>query len=84
MAVTVPTYSCPSDEALLDRDPAVVDVEVGAAHAARLDPDDRLVGRAQLGLGHVVDPHLSGALEGHRPHRAALYGYLAGTCQHEA
>ena len=39
------------DEAGLDLDSAVVDVEVRAADAGRLDPDDRLVGRGQLRLG---------------------------------
>ena len=39
------------DEAGLDLDPPVVDVEVRAADAARLDPDDGLVGRDSSGSG---------------------------------
>ena len=45
-------------EALLDRNPAVVDVEVGAADPAGLDPDQRLVGGGYLGLGLLLDPDL--------------------------
>ena len=48
-------------EAGLDRHAAVVDVEVGAADAARLDLDDRLVGGRQLGIGLLLDPDLAGA-----------------------
>ena len=59
-------------EPLLDRDPAVVDVEVGAADSARLDPDDRVAGGVELRLGDVVDPDLAGRLEGHRSHAAGL------------
>jgi hypothetical protein len=59
-------------EALLDRDPPVVDVEVRAANAACLDPDDRLVCRAELGLRHVVDTHLARPLKGHRSHPRGL------------
>ena len=35
----------------------------------RLDPDDRLVGRAELGIGLLVDPDLAGRLEGDGAHR---------------
>ena len=56
-------------EARLDRDPAVVDVEVGAADPARLDPDQRLVGGADLGIGLLLDPDLAGRLEGDGAHR---------------
>ena len=56
----------------LDRDPTVVDVQVRAADAARLDADDRLVGAGQLGLGDLVDAHLAGGLEGHRSHAPGL------------
>ncbi len=55
-------------EAGLDLDPAVVDVEVGAADAARLDPDDRVVRSEQLGVGDLVDPDLARRLEGDRSH----------------
>ena len=48
-------------EARLDRHPAVVDVEVGAADPARLDPDQRLVGGADLGIGLLLDPDLARA-----------------------
>ena len=59
----------PDREAGLDRDPAVVDVEVGAADAARLDPEQDLVGGADLGIGLLVDPDLVRCLEGDRAHR---------------
>ena len=52
----------------LDRHAAVVDVEVGAADAGRLDPDDRLVGVLEPWLGSLLDPHLARRLESHRPH----------------
>ena len=58
-------------EARLDRDPAVVDVEVGAADPARLDPDQGLVGGADLGIGLLLDPDLAGRLEGDGAHRRA-------------
>ena len=61
-------------EARLDLHPAVVDVEVGAADAARLDPDDRVVGREQLGIRDLVDPDLARRLEGDRSHDAGAYG----------
>ena len=60
------------DEARLDLDPPVVDVEVRAADAARLDPDDRVVGREQLGLGDLVEPDLARGLEGDRAHAQSL------------
>ena len=60
-------------EARLDRHPAVVDVEVGAADAARLDPDQRLVGGADLGVGLLLDPDLARSLEGDGAHRAQPY-----------
>ena len=58
------------DEARVELHPPVVDVEVRAADAAGLDADDRVVGLEQLGLGHLVDSHLAGRLEGHGSHRA--------------
>ena len=57
-------------EAGLDRDAAVVDVEVGAADPGRLDPDHDVVGGGGLGLRALVDPNLAGGLEGDRAHRA--------------
>ena len=54
-------------EPLLDRYPSAKDVQVPAADAARLGPDDHVPGRAELGLGHLVDAHLPGRLEGHTP-----------------
>ena len=58
-------------EARLDRDPAVVDVEVGAADSRRLDPDHGIVGGRGLGLRALLHPYLAGGLEGDRPHGAA-------------
>ena len=53
-------------EARLDLHAAVVDVQVGAADAGRLDLHDRVVGRQQLRLGPLVDAHLARLLEGDR------------------
>ena len=39
--------------------------------AARLDPDERLVGGAELGIGLLLDPDLAGSLEGDGAHRRA-------------
>ena len=69
-------------EAGLDLDPPVVDVEVRAADAARLDADDRVVGREQLGLRDLVDLDLARGLEGDRAHRWSL-GRLAPTASFE-
>jgi hypothetical protein len=55
-------------EAGLDHHAPVVDVEVRAADAGGLHPDDRVVPRRQLGLGTILDPDLSGRLEGDRLH----------------
>ena len=62
-------------EARLDRHPAVVDVEVGAADAARLDADDRVVGGASSGSGFSSIRTCSGAWKvtariGREPYRA--------------
>ncbi len=57
-------------EAGLDRDAAVVDVKIRAADAARLDPDDRVLGMLQLGLGDLLHEHLARSLEGDGAHRA--------------
>ena len=59
-------------EAGLDLDPPVVDVEVGAADSARLDPDHGVVGGDRLRIRPLLDPHLSRRLEGHCPHRRGL------------
>ena len=59
-------------EAGLDRDPAVVDVQVGAADPGRLDPDHGLVGRGHLGLGLLLDPHLARGLVGDRAHQSMI------------
>ena len=56
----------------LDLHPPVVDVEVRAADPARLDPDDRVVRRQQLGLGDIVELDLAGGLEGDRAHAQSL------------
>ena len=56
-------------EARLDLHAAVEDVQVRAAHARRLDPDDRVVGVEQLGLGAILDADHAGGLEGDGSHR---------------
>ena len=63
-AITVADELVADHEAGLDLHAAVVDVEVRAADAGRLDLHDRVVGREQLGLGPLFDPHLAGRLEG--------------------
>ena len=55
-------------EAALDRDAAVVDVQVGSADAGRLHADDRVVGGAQLGVRALLDRDLAGSLEGDGMH----------------
>ncbi len=60
----------PDREAGLDLDAAVVDVQVRAAHAGRLDAHDRVAGVEQLGLGTVLDADDAGGLEGDGAHRA--------------
>jgi hypothetical protein len=59
----------PEDEALLHRHAPVVDVKVRAADAAGLDPDDRLVGRRQLGRIDLVHPYLARRLKRDGSHR---------------
>ena len=56
-------------EAGLDLHPAVVDVQIGAAHAAGLDLDDRVRVVQELRRGDVLHEHLAGGLEGDRAHR---------------
>ena len=56
-------------EAGLDHHAAVVDVQVRAAHAGRLDPHHGVVALEQLGLWALLDPHLAGRLEGHGLHQ---------------
>ena len=56
-------------EPLLQDDPAVVEVQVGAADAGGVDAHDRVVGRDQLGLGLVFDLDLGRALEGDGAHQ---------------
>jgi hypothetical protein len=60
-------------EARRDLNPAVVDMEVGAADAARLDADDRIAGLDDLGVGALLDRDLAGGLEGDGSHRPGLY-----------
>src|SRR3954454_18924886 len=55
-------------EAGLNLRAAVLEVQTGAADPARLDPDDRIVRRQQLGLRDLVHPHFAGRLEGDRSH----------------
>ena len=67
-----------ADELMADHEPRldlhtpVVDVEVRPADPARLDPDDRIVRRQQLGLGDIVELDLAGSLEGDRAHVQSL------------
>ena len=51
-------------EAGLDLHPAVVDVQIGAADPARLDPHDRVVARLELGLGPLIELDFTGSLVG--------------------
>ena len=53
----------PDREAGLDRHPTVVDVEVGAADPARLDPHHRVVGSDKLRIGLLLDPNLARSLK---------------------
>src|SRR4029077_17617337 len=55
-------------EARLDRDPAVVDVQVRPADARRLDADDRVGRRLDLGIRLLGEGDLAGRLEGHGVH----------------
>ena len=63
-----PDELVPEREARLDHDPAVVDVQIGAADAGRLDAHDGVVALEQLRLGALLDPDLAGRLEGHGLH----------------
>jgi len=56
----------------LDLHPAVVDVQIGAADPARLDPHDRVIAGQELGLGTVLDPDLARRPIGDRSHRGRL------------
>jgi hypothetical protein len=55
-------------EARLDHHAAVVDVQVGPAHARCLHPHHGVVALDEFGLGAVLDPDLAGRLEGHGLH----------------
>src|SRR5205823_1643361 len=55
-------------EAGLDLHAAVVDVQVRAADPGRLDADDRVVGRGQLGVGALLDRDAARLLEGDGAH----------------
>ena len=55
-AITVADELVADHEAGLDLDAPVVDVQVRPADAGRLDAHDRVVGRAELGLGALLDP----------------------------
>ena len=57
-------------EAGLDLDAPVVDVQVRAAHAAELDPHDRVGRGLRLGLGALLERDDAGGLEGDRTHRS--------------
>ena len=73
-----------SDELVADReaglhlDPAVVDVEVRAADAGRLDLDDRIVARVERRLGAILDSDDAGRLEGDRSHRPGMMSARCG------
>jgi hypothetical protein len=56
-------------EAGLDLDPAVVDVQVGAADPGGLHAHDSVVAGEQLRLRTLLYEDLAGRLEGHRLHR---------------
>jgi hypothetical protein len=43
-------------------------VQVRAAHARHLDPNYGVIALDQLGLGPLLDAHLTGRLKGHRLH----------------
>jgi hypothetical protein len=58
----------PDREARLDLHAPVEDVQVRAAHARRLDPDDRVFGIDRLGLGALLDADDAGGLEGDGSH----------------
>ena len=57
-------------EAGLDLDPPVVDVQVRAADAGGLDPDDGIVALEQLGLRPLLESHLARGLKSDRLHRS--------------
>ena len=59
----------PDREARFDLHAAVVDVQIRAAHARRLDAHDRIARVEQLGLGDILHPHLVRCLEGDGTHR---------------
>ncbi len=59
----------PDRKARFDLHATVVDVQVRATHAARLDADDRVCRLEQLGLGDVLDANFPGRLEGDGTHR---------------
>jgi len=72
-----PDVLVPDREAGLDLDTPVVDVQIRAAHAGRLDPHDGIAGLQRLGLGALLDGHDPGRLEGDRAHRRPAYPTLA-------
>ena len=58
----------PDREARFDGHAAVVDVQVRAAHAARLNANDCVFGIDRLGLGALLDADHARGLEGHGSH----------------
>src|SRR3954452_17070368 len=62
----------PDREARIHGHPAVEDVKVRATDARPSDPDDGVVRGAQLGLGPLLDSHLSRGVEGDRLHRLSV------------
>ena len=52
-----PDVLVPDREAGFDLHATVVDVQVRAANAGRLDPHDRVFGIDRLGLGALLDAH---------------------------
>src|SRR4029077_16870541 len=63
----------PDREAGLDRHPPVVDVEVGAANPARLDPHQGVVVGNDLRIGLLLDPNFAGSLKSNRAHDREPY-----------
>ncbi len=61
----------PDRKAGLDLHPPVVDVEIRATDAARLDADDGVIAGAQLGFGLLLDADELRALDRHGSHGAS-------------
>ena len=62
------------------RDIFVVEVEIGAADRGRGDPDDRVAGVDDLGIGNAVDADVVAAVPGERAHADSPYRYCRVGC----